>query len=75
MFTKGSEEAPVQEDYIICVSDYVRLPEERAEIVRVNLKDFIGEKGLKKGEKYTVSVSAKGTFSEYGQVKTGEIVL
>ena len=75
MFTKGSEEAPVQEDYIICVSDYVRLPEKRAEIVRVNLKDFIGEKGLKKGEKYTVSVSAKGTFSEYGQVKTGEIVL
>lgn len=75
VFTKGDEENPVEEDFITCVSDYTKLPEERSETVKINLKDFIGENGLKEGEKYTVSVSAAGTFSEFSEAKIGEIVL
>lgn len=74
VFSKGDPENPVKEEFITCVSDYLRVPQERAKTVRINLKDFIGENGLKKGEKYTVSVTASETFGKTSSAVTDEVV-
>lgn len=75
VFNKGDSENPVKEEYITCVSDFLRVPDERSKTVRINLKDFIGENGLKKGEKYTVSITAFETFGKSREAKTAEIIL
>ena len=75
VFNKGDSENPVKEEFITCVSDFLRVPDERSKTVRINLKDFIGENGLKKGEKYTVSITAFETFGKSSEAKTAEIVL
>lgn len=75
VFNKGDSENPVKEEFITCVSDFLRVPDERSKTVRINLKDFIGENGLKKGEKYTVSITAFETFGKSREAKTAEIIL